>query len=188
MGSDEVKELCAAIYQKHKKAIDLIIENRPDTLMLVRDIVFRWAKEKAKENKIIFDRNMPKMNSIRYIRFQTEYMSRLLPDAQDAESAWHTNSYYYYEIVNVNGHELTIQLAVNSDNIPEDLRNASDRIEKHFPSPKRSDNWRYRYPMRTATYPLPDDLSESEIFRLLDLMLKDVFVFEEKLKQKLSEQ
>ena len=141
LGNKDIKDLCTEIYQKHKKAIDLIIEHLPDTKVIIRDIVFQWAQDKAREGTILFDR---KYSADRFIRFQTETMRRIMPDSEDAFSAWGTHSYYYYEIVNVSGYELSMQLAINSLDISNDLRKTSDQIEKLYPSPRRSKKWNYR--------------------------------------------
>ncbi|MBQ3264910.1 MAG: PD-(D/E)XK nuclease family protein [Ruminococcus sp.] len=187
MGNDETAKLVLEIYQKHKKAIDLIIEHLPDTVLIVRDIVVRWAEQKAREGAIIFDSHVPNINNTRYIRFRTETMSRILPDADDAYSAWGTHSYYYYEIVNVTGSDLLMQLTINSRDIPDDIRSISDRIEKLHRSPKQIKNWNYRHPIWTDSYELPDDLSEPVIHGLLDDMLGKLLTFEKELEKKLKQ-
>lgn len=180
MGNDEIKQLCAEIYQKHKKAIDLIIENRPDRREITKEMIFNWADEKAQKGIIIFDR---KNSKPKYIRFQTEAMSRILPESKNVKSAWGTHSHYYYEIVNESGYELSMQLTINSRNIPDDLRKTSDTIKQYFHASEHSykGSWEYRYPIKTIKQPLPEELSEPEFHEMLDAMLKDVLASENEL-------
>ena len=190
LGNKDIKDLCTEIYQKHKKAIDLIIENRPDTLELVRDIIIDWAQKKAQEGTIRFGPETPisLISNTYYIRFQTDFMSGIMPDADNAYSAWNTHSYYYYEIADSNGSSISMQLTINSQNIPDDLRIMSDVINEYSAETDNRTVWNYRRPKHTPEYIVPGDLSSEDICRDLDSMLNDIFAFEEELKKKLSKQ
>jgi hypothetical protein len=43
----EVSELCRRIYSKHKQALDLIFEHRPDRQQFVREHLEEWVKQKS---------------------------------------------------------------------------------------------------------------------------------------------
>lgn len=62
VGGSEVTKLCQQIYQRHKRALDLIYEHHPDTQAQIRDIVEGLIREEPRldldyyrgENKIKF--------------------------------------------------------------------------------------------------------------------------------------
>ncbi len=61
MKDSEIQELCRKIYQKHKKALDLIFEYKPDKLSEIYDILVKIIE---KDNNLILDDS-----SKSYIRF-----------------------------------------------------------------------------------------------------------------------
>jgi hypothetical protein len=47
MTESEISQLCRRIYVKHKQALDLIYEHRPDRLQMVRDLLEGWIRGNA---------------------------------------------------------------------------------------------------------------------------------------------
>lgn len=47
VGDEKLAQICAEIYAKHQKALDLIFENRPDRASDLAAILLSWAKEKT---------------------------------------------------------------------------------------------------------------------------------------------
>ena len=45
MTESEISDLCRRIYSKHKQALDLIYEHRPDRLQIVRELLEGWMKQ-----------------------------------------------------------------------------------------------------------------------------------------------
>lgn len=73
MEKPEIKELCMQIYEKHKQAIDLIIENVPnDRDQFINDLR-EWIQEWSK------DINFKNPNNHKWFEFWTDNMDELLP-------------------------------------------------------------------------------------------------------------
>lgn len=173
--SDErLKEICLEIYSKHQKALDLIYENRPDRTAQLSDILRRWAIKMTEENKIVFS---PEATIKTSIRFTTDTMSKIMPAAETAISEFNTHNYYFYEIVNDKGANFRILLSISSKNIPQDLREISDKINKLYPKRNKSD-WQWRTPFSTKRKQVDEDFSEEIIFEELDKQFEKVLEFE----------
>jgi len=184
VGDERLTKICAEIYSKHKRALDLIFENKPDRASDVAEYIRNWGVQKTKEGEleIVLDKC-----SKSYTRFKTPTMSAILPDAEEATSGWNTKNYYFYEILNNNGGtEFYIQISFSSKNIPDDLRAICDEINIHYPSRQQKTNWQWRLPFRTKTVKIDEDTSEDKIHELLNKKFEEIKAFEIALKAKMG--
>lgn len=114
-----------------------IAESNPEkaekkkALLQVFTLAKEWAVSRSEKGLIAVD--ITKCNRS-YIRFRTEYMDELLPDAPGTKSGWSTENHYFYEIVNRTGKSAYIQLALSSKEMPEDQLETSDRINEFYPT------------------------------------------------------
>lgn len=183
VGDENLAKICADIYAKHQRALDLIYENRPDKAFQLAEIAQAWAKEKtiAGEIEVILDKCTKKIT-----RFKTGTMSHILPDSKDTLSEWNTSNYYFYEIKYDEGNGLEMMLTINSKDIPDDLRIMCDRINDVCSSKKQKNNWQWRKLFATRKIKVDDELNEEKIYHQLDRCLNEVKVFEKELIKKLN--
>ena len=183
VGDEKLAKICADIYAKHQKALDLIFENKPDKALNLAEILKTWAIEKtdAGEIDVVLDKT-----SKTYTRFKTQKMSEILPDSTTSTSGWNTANYYFFEIINNQGNEFYIQCALSSKDIPADLMATCEKINHFYPSKKQKTNWQWRTPFSTKHAQVDDELSEEAIYAHLDKMLEKVKAFEEDLSKKLE--
>lgn len=182
VGDERLAQICADIYAKHQKALDLIYENRPDRAADIAAIFRAWAIAKTEQGEIEF---VPEKSNKTYTRFKTKGMSEILPDSAHPLSGWGTTNYYFYEIRNTDGREFWIQLALSSKDIPEDMKLTCENINTYYPSRQQKTNWLWRTPFSTRHTKLEEELSEEKIFEQLDKKLSEVKAFEADLKTKL---
>ena len=183
VGDERLARICAEIYAKHQKALDLIFENKPDRSSELADILHAWAVEMAAKGDIIF---VPEKSSKTFTRFKTKAMSAILPDAKEARSGWGTSNYYFYEIRNIDGKEFFIQFALSSKDIPADLRAICDAINEHFPSRQQKANWQWRTCYSTRHCKVDDELSEEKVFEQLNKRFEEIKTFEGRLAKILT--
>lgn len=183
VGDERLAKICADIYYKHKRALDLIFENKPDRASDVAEYFRNWGVEKTKEGaiEIVLD----KCNKT-YTRFKTPTMSKILPDADEAQSGWSTKNHYFYELINNSGSEFYIQISFSSKNIPDHLRAICDEINVHYPSRQQKENWQWRLPFRTKASKIDLDTPEEKIYELLNKKLEEVKAFEKALCTKMG--
>lgn len=183
VGDENLAKICAEIYAKHQRALDLIYENRPDKAFLLAEIVQAWAKEKtvAGEIEVILDKCTKKIT-----RFKTGTMSNILPDSKDTLSEWNTSTYYFYEIKYDEGSGLDMMLTINSKDIPDDLRIKCNRINDVFPFKVQKTNWKWRTRTFSQKIKVDDELNEKKIYQQLDKCLDEVKLFEKELIEKLN--
>jgi len=78
--------------------------------------IFReWALERTDIKLDIIKSNRT------YTRFTTDKMSCILPNTPGSLGGWNTDNRYFYEIINRNGKNAYIQLAISAKNITEEL-------------------------------------------------------------------
>lgn len=95
-------------------------EKRMDNIVA---IFKEWAQSKSEIHLDISRCNRT------YTRFTTNKMSLILPDIPGSSSGWNTDNHYFYEIVNRNGKQSYIQLAISSKNIT-DISSTTHKIIK----------------------------------------------------------
>lgn len=180
VGDERLVQICAEIYAKHKKALDLIFENRPDRALEVANILKAWAIEKTEtgEIEVVLDKCGKS-----YIRFKTKTMSDILPDSEEENSGWNTKNHYFYEIKNNEGMGFLLSLTLSSRNLTDEQRCICDKINEYFPSRQQKANWQWRTPFATKQVKLEEELSEDKIFEQLDKKLEELKAFEEKLRK-----
>lgn len=178
VGDERLVQICAEIYAKHKKALDLIFENRPDRALEIANILKDWAIEKTEsgEIEVVLDKC-----SKAYIRFKTKIMSEILPDSEEENSGWNTKNHYFYEIRNNEGTGFLMSLTLSSRNLTDEQRDICNKINELFPSRQQKANWQWRTPFATKQVKIDDELSEEKIFEQLDKKLIELKTFEKKL-------
>ncbi len=184
VGDEKLAQICAEIYAKHQKALDLIFENRPDRASDLAAIILAWAKEKTASGdiEVVAEKSVKS-----YTRFKTKTMSEIMPDSRNTLSGWGTPNYYFYEIRNNEGKEFYIQLSFSSKDIPDDLRDICDRINAFYPAKQKKVNWQWRSPVSTKHSKVEDELIEEKIYEMLDKKLVEIKEFEAKLVKQLQE-
>lgn len=183
VGDEKLAKICEEIYAKHKKALDLIFEYKPDRAMNVAHIFHKWLREMTDKGELIADLET---STKTFIRFKTKTMSEILPDAENALSGWNTKNFYFYEIVNRGGYDYKMQFSVSSKNIPDDLRKICDRINEIFPAKMKKENWQWRNHFHTSKRKIDESIDEEELMKNLDADWLKIKEFEKKLKKELG--
>ena len=115
-------------------------------------------------------------------------MSKILPDAPDAESGWGTRNHYFYEIINNAGKAVYMQLALSAKNIPDDLKEICEKINDHFPSKQQMANWQWRCPFITSHVSISEDMPDEDIIKILSVQYAQLQEFEKKLVETMKEE
>ncbi len=119
--------------------------------------------------------------SRKYCRFTTDALTKLLPDAIEANSGWGTRNHYYYEIINETGRQIYMQLAFSSKDMPNDQRKLCEDILNHLPVRKYKNNWQWWCPFITKHHDIPEDMSDEEIVNILNNQYAMLQTFEQEL-------
>lgn len=186
-GDEELEKVCAEIYKKHKKALDLIFENKPDRTSMLSIIIREWAKDKTERgvSKVNLDKCI---NS--FTRFTTDAMSSVLPEGGELGD-WGTDNHYFYEVKvvpdnNSQKEKFRISLAISSKNLSEESRRVVDKIQEIEPTMKKKQNWEWHTHLSTDWEKVVEESSEESIFKKLDKMLDEIKQKEAKLIKKLE--
>ena len=123
----------------------------------------------------------PDSCSRKYVRFTTDAMSKILPDAPEAASGWGTRNHYFYEIINNAGKSIHMQLALSAKNIPDDLKEICEKINEHFPAKQQKVNWQWRCPFITSHVTISEDMSDEDIIQILNDQYAQLQEFEKRL-------
>lgn len=179
VGDEKLARICAEIYAKHQKALDLIFENRPDRTSDLGVMIKAWAQERTESGDI--EVVLDKCNKT-YIRFKTSFMSSIMPESDEPNSGWNTKNHYFYEIRNIEGKEIFIQLSFSANNISDEQRVVCDKINEHFPSRMQKENWQWRTCFVSKHSKIDEEMAEEKVIEALDKKLEEIKAFEEKVK------
>ena len=185
VGDQELQKICWDIYAKHKRALDLIYENRPDTTAKVSEILKEWCGNKAAAGKIGFD---PQLSNKTFIRFTTPNITKLLPEFEENLSGWNSKSMYYYEVEN-RGDQFRLILTVSHNNLTEQQLDCLERILTYRKVTKRKkENWVWWRIFSTNGHRigdefLPEEDLKAEVVEAMDQFWKKLCEFEEDLQR-----
>lgn len=164
-----------------KKYLDVILPileehyggHDPDNLkkQTIFDLMMKWVETKTEEGLMQLD---PDHSNRSYIRFKTQQMSTLFPDAERL-SDWGTSNHYFFEIINKTGHSAYIQMCLDSKDLSVEQKALYDRAIECSNSRTSANGWIWRTIFRSATVDLEEDLSEQDVVEKLDTALKDLF-------------
>lgn len=97
MKDEEMVKICNDIYKKHKRALDLIYENKLDITSTISQKIQDYCLSRASEKKdIIFN---PQYSVKTYVRFTTNFVETLIPFKNGNKSGWGNEYNAFYEIV-----------------------------------------------------------------------------------------
>lgn len=142
-----------------------------------------WLREWAVNTPDI-NVNLQK-SSTACIRFTTATMSNLLPDAEIEDSGWHTKTHYFYEIINRNDQDITIQLELSGEHANENFLNICERINEIYPVKAKLDSWKWRTIYRTKGILADNKLSKELLFEGLNECWQEIQAFEKNLLEKI---
>ena len=117
VGNSEIEKICKEIYEKHKKALDLIFQYKPDIDLEIKDKLKEIIEAK---NRLIYD-----SGSKTYSRFITKNLDNLIPIKGEGWTA--SKRILLFETVNYDN-KFYIKLIIGPG--PDDIRNKLNKIAK----------------------------------------------------------
>lgn len=186
----ELEEICMTIYKKHRQALDLIFENKPDSGNMIADIIKEYLHTRSRESRdIIFN---PNYSNKTLQRFSVEYFDEIFPPVDNAGGFWPDGINYFWEIRN---NYSTGRLQVKFVMCNRDDKNGgkTKRLAELL-NVKLKENWQWKtfksFNVTIVSSDKVDEFLEGEyedikkvIFAKLDKAMKRVLSFEEKVKK-----
>ena len=187
VGDDKLMKICNEIYKKHKKALDLIYENKADNSQEISNFIIEHVKSSKQDN---FELNIDKSGKS-YIRFTSTIMDKILKKQDTETSGWKTSNYYFYEITN-RGNTLKLQHSISKGNFTDEERdNYFEKILKTFPNDKKL-NWTWKilksWPILKYTDDKTVDDIEDNLVQKLDEIFDKLSEYEKGVEIKVNQQ
>lgn len=102
-----LKDICTKIYFKHKEALDLIFENKPDILTEITEYIVEFLKDNASK----YDIEVWEDYTTNLVRFTPKEISDLYGDMGSGE--WtHNGNFIGFEVQNYKDKDLTIKVVL----------------------------------------------------------------------------
>ena len=169
MEEQKLIEICNKIYNKHKKALDLIFENRIDGKTQILNSVINSLSKLHEEGQIIYGEGWG--NCV----FRTKEMDELLPLLDKPESSWaDLNCYAYW--INIRDSKFYGIFELGGLNVEDEtMENMQKIIDKLKPEDKRRENFKFKRVFRTKWYDLNDvEDIEEEVEKAVREIVKEI--------------
>jgi len=151
----ELIQICTKIYAKHKKALDLIYEYRPNDRTQYLDAIQSALEKAAEEGRILYSKDSSNGSSFLY---HTITMDQYLPRLKIKDSSWGTDFIYQYWI-RFRENKVCGIFEIGGWNVPEkSMENMQRMIGILKPNDKRKEKFRFKRLFRTKWY----EVKESE--------------------------
>lgn len=175
----QLMEICNKIYNKHKKALDLIFENRFDGTNQVGYLIKDTLKEMAKSGRILFD---PNQKSGTYIVFHTKEMDEYLPPLSEANSSYRTNRVYCYGIT-VKDKAMYAYFELGGYNTTDEHKETMKKmISLHKPNDKMNEDFKFKRILRTKPFGFEDTENlEANVRGAVEAFVDELLIMETQL-------
>lgn len=169
-------DICNKIYNKHRKALDLIYANRTDGRTQMADAIVSALEKLNDDGIIIHGQDWGNMV------FRTSEMDEVLPLLENPDSSWRTLNVYSYWF-NFRESSFCAVFELGGWNVPEQEMQMMNRIiDELKPNDNKRDNFRYKRVFRTKWYELneADDI-EAEAYKAVSEAVSEIKAMEGKL-------
>lgn len=144
MNDEQLQSTVAAIYNKYKPALDLIINNLPDETSAVRED-FSWALHQLEKEGLVS--LVTNDGGRTLIRFRTPNMDQAFSGAMTitaAQNSWSNGSPYFFEIHFVPTGDITIKIAFHTTNQSDEVMQRINEVLTHGETalPSASAQWK----------------------------------------------
>ncbi len=186
----ELEEICINIYKKHRQALDLIFDYKPDSGNTIAEIIKEYLFNRASESKdILFD---PNYSSKTLQRFSTDTFNYIFPQVPNTQGNWGNGINYFWEIRNeYSAGKLGIKFIMC--NYDDKNGGKAEKLAKLI-NKDLKENWQWKtFESINVVFVnksqvdefLENDYDEikKEIFPKLDKAMEKVFSFEKKVKE-----
>ena len=178
-------EICNKIYNKHRKALDLIYENRFNNANLISDTVRGALTKVAEAGTILF---APARKNNVYVQFHSPVMDKIFPPLENDISSYSTNRVYTY-FVYIKDTTLTAYFELGGWNVPAEHQKMMDAIvERYKPKDKTKEGFRYKRIFKTKSYVIDEENMEDSIYEITDQLIRELLNSEQQLAAYLSKQ
>jgi len=176
---ERLVEICNKIYRKHRRALDLIFENRTDEYSQLSEKIKSILKEESVKRNLYFE-NFSRRD---WIPFHTEFMNRLLPPMEETVSSWNTKYTYSYWF-RMDEDRFEVIFEVGGINVPDlQMKNIFKLIDILKPEDKKKTNFKYKRLYRTKWYHCGEE--DDDLREKVKMALNEVELFESRLADKI---
>lgn len=177
-------DVCNKIYNKHKKALDLIYENRIDGRAQIAADIRDTLHVLSEEGKIIY-KNDNSLSNTCFV-FHTERMDDFLCPINEEISSWGSKNIYNYWI-SFSADKLCGYFELGGLNVPNaEMKKMQNVIDVLQPNDKRRENFRYKRVYRTKTFDTDKfENSDVDVDKAVRAIVDDIIKKEKELLNKL---
>ena len=177
---EKLIEICNKIYNKHKKALDLIFDKRTDGRMQIADVICSTLKKLCEEGKIIYEDGFG-------CSFRTADIDKILPLIEDCKSSWGTDSIYSYWFEIRDGKFSGI-FELGGLNVPDKSLKVMEGIANILkPKDKKKENFKYKRVYRTKWFDANDvEDIDDEVEEMVRNSVSEILKMQDELLEKMS--
>ena len=172
----ELVEICNKIYQKHKRAFELIYENKTDNRSVVVDSLLEPLKKYENEGKIKIDY---KLIGNTVISFSTYRMDEFLPEDDKYVNSWGDHSLYRYYIYLRHYPDIFAKFELGGSNFNPIYADSVNKITQLYKPGDSRDVFKYKRLYSTKKYTVDEDNIDESCPKIIDSIVSELLKKEE---------
>lgn len=90
-----LQEICKEIYNKHREALDLIYDNRPDNVSEIAETASALIVENG---SVLGLKILDDISTKKRVRFTSDFINAYVPETDDTSFGWHTGHGFLYDL------------------------------------------------------------------------------------------
>ena len=178
----ELVEICNKIYQKHKRAFELIYENKTDNRSVVVDSFLEPLKKYENEGKIKIDY---KSVGKTVISFTTHRMDKILPADDTYINSWGEHSIYRYYIYLKHYPDISAKFELGGSNFNPTYADSVNKITQLYKPGDSRDVFKYKRLYSTKKYTVDEENLEESCQKIIDSIVSELLKKEETMLSKM---
>lgn len=167
----ELVDICNKIYTKHKRALDLIYENKTDNRTVITDSVIDILKRYEEQGLLQIEYSTIS-NTV--ITFTTTEMDMYLPPDEKYLNSWGTHTIYKYYIHTRHYPEIISRFEIGGSGFNEQVSEAVDKITHILKPNDNREIFKYKRLYSTKKYTIDEDNFDESCQKVIDSMVREI--------------
>lgn len=180
----ELIDICNKIYEKHRRALDLIFENKTDNKTVITDSLLEPLKRYEQQGLLKVE-DVTVSNTV--IAFTTDVMDKYMPEDEKYINSWGTHTIYRYYLLTRHYPDIVAKFELGGCNYGEEVAEQVDKIT-HILKPNDNRNvFKFKRLYSTKKYTVDEDNIEESCQKIVDSIVGELLKMQDSVIKKMEE-
>lgn len=180
----ELVDICNKIYEKHRRALDLIFENKTDNKTVITESLLEPLKRYEQQGLLKVE-DATVSNTV--IAFTTDVMDKYMPEDEEYINSWGTHTIYRYYLLTRDYPDIVAKFELGGCNYGEEVAVQVDKITHILKPNDKRDVYKFKRLYSTKKYTVDEDNIEESCQKIVDSIVRELLKMQDSVMKKMEE-